>query len=169
VTTGFKRSPLQESFDDLGREMHPAAMHRAMLVKLDCDGRTARKLRFTNDCYWPRLCGNARQLPSLLRHLGPRPYCSPIFASESLKRFYEQRFVFGNALFCAGARANSSLSRFSGQHPHQLVSAEDSHHALQVVGQHMQTHFSAHPPERFRQEVSGAHPVLERAERMLNG
>jgi hypothetical protein len=28
-------------------------MHRAMLAKLDRDGRTARKLSFTTDCLWP--------------------------------------------------------------------------------------------------------------------
>jgi len=53
VITGSKRSPLQEAINDLGRELHPAAMHRAMLAKLDRDGRTARKLPFMTDCLWP--------------------------------------------------------------------------------------------------------------------
>jgi hypothetical protein len=51
----------------------------------------------------------------------------------------------------------------------QRANAQDLHHALEVVGEYMQTHLGAHSPQRLTQKVCGPHPRLDGAERMLSG
>ena len=51
---------------------------------------------------------------------------------------------------------------------HQRLHSEDLYRSLQVVGQHMQTHFSSDMAKSARLEVRRSHPVLECAEHMLN-
>lgn len=50
----------------------------------------------------------------------------------------------------------------------QAFGADDFHHSLQVIGEHIQAHFSAHPVQFSSQEVRCSHPLLERPEGMLN-
>ncbi|QDL05994.1 hypothetical protein PALA37_02515 [Pseudomonas aeruginosa] len=47
--------------------------------------------------------------------------------------------------------------------------AEDVHQPFEVVGQHMQAHFRADSGQRSGQEVCRAHPMFERAKRVLHG
>ena len=42
---------------------------------------------------------------------------------------------------------------------HQSPDADQRHHPLDVVGQHLQCHLAAHVPEPPRQEMGGAHPA----------
>ena len=64
----------------------------------------------------------------------------------------------------AGSRARSGRDRL-----HQRLDAEDIDHSLHIVGQHLQAHLGFDLFEGPGQEVSAAHPCLERAERMLDG
>jgi len=51
---------------------------------------------------------------------------------------------------------------------HQRLHSEDLYRSLQVVGQHMQTHFRADLGQGLHQEMRRAHPGLERAEGMFD-
>lgn len=52
---------------------------------------------------------------------------------------------------------------------HQGFYAEDSHGALQVVRQHVQTHLCVDLRQRLHQEMRRPHPRLERAEDVFHG
>ena len=51
---------------------------------------------------------------------------------------------------------------------HRFRRAQHLHDSLDVVSQHMQAHLSANVLEPAREEVRCAHPVLQRAEDMLD-
>ena len=51
---------------------------------------------------------------------------------------------------------------------HERPDAEDIDHPLEVIGKHLQTHFSFDLFKRLGQEMGAAHPRLEGSERMLN-
>jgi hypothetical protein len=46
-------------------------------------------------------------------------------------------------------------------------SAEDVHHAREIVGAHVERYLGCHLGQAFYQKVDGPHPHLERAEGML--
>jgi hypothetical protein len=46
--------------------------------------------------------------------------------------------------------------------------AYDVHHAREIVGEQVQGHLGGHSRQRLHQEVSGAYPGLDRAERVLD-
>ena len=52
--------------------------------------------------------------------------------------------------------------------PHQFIDSQDLYDALQVVRQHMKTHFRAHIFEPLCREVCRPHPGFQRAKWMLN-
>ena len=124
VITGIKQSPLQENFNYLGCEVRPAAIQRAMLAKLDRDGRTARKLPFATDCLWPQLCGNACNFLGLGRHSQFLPAFACNFVRESLRRFtnrvspleghcsaLRRAQIAAYETFAVSTRGNSSVPR----------------------------------------------------------
>ena len=51
----------------------------------------------------------------------------------------------------------------------QGTDAEDGHHTLEIVGQHVQRHLGADLLKGAHLEVGRAHPRLDSAERMLDG
>jgi hypothetical protein len=46
---------------------------------------------------------------------------------------------------------------------------DDVHHAREVVGEHVERHFSRYLRQRLHQKVRRTHPHLQRGERMLDG
>jgi len=56
----------------------------------------------------------------------------------------------------------------SPQHLEHLPDPENPHHTLEVVGQHVKTHLSAHAGKRSTKEVRGVHPELESTERVFH-
>src|SRR3978361_303146 len=52
---------------------------------------------------------------------------------------------------------------------HRSGNAQDVDHALQVVCEHVKTHFGADVGQPARQEVRRTHPVLERSEDVFDG
>ncbi len=62
--------------------------------------------------------------------------------------------------------AGERLCRAHGRD--QRADAHDCHDAFEVVGQHVQGHFGAHPFERLRLEVCITHPVFDCPEWMLD-
>ena len=75
------------------------------------------------------------------------------------------------AIFPTSPVAIRPLRTSASSHPHRLHRPRNLkyiHDSLKVVGQYLETHFRTHSPERPRQEVCGTHPVLERAEDMLD-
>src|SRR5690349_9794174 len=53
--------------------------------------------------------------------------------------------------------------------PYRFRGAKHLHYSLDVVSQHMQAHLGANVLESAREEVRCTHPVLQRAEDMLDG
>ena len=73
-----------------------------------------------------------------------------------------------NAVWAASAAQTASNLRAKrlGSRPDRFkesCDAEDAHHSFEVVGEHMKAHLSAHPRQRFGQEVGTSHPILERS------
>ncbi|MCY1292984.1 hypothetical protein D9M70_422280 [compost metagenome] len=65
-------------------------------------------------------------------------------------------------------RVQWAANGVSGLHCcHQRTIAHQVQYPLEVVGEHMQAHFRAHPVERTGEEMGSAHPRLQRAARML--
>jgi hypothetical protein len=54
------------------------------------------------------------------------------------------------------------------QYPEHFPDPEDSHHALEIVCQHVKAHLSAHAGQRSAEEVRSTHPKLECAKRMFH-
>ena len=71
--------------------------------------------------------------------------------------------VLHDSVGLAGRRGRSAaIACISGLTP-------NIDHSLHIVGQHLQAHLGSDLFEGPGQEVGGAHPCLERAERMLDG
>lgn len=54
---------------------------------------------------------------------------------------------------------------------HEMLFDAHTHQAqlaLEILGEHMQAHLGAHPVERSGEELGGAHPRLQRVERVLD-
>jgi hypothetical protein len=57
----------------------------------------------------------------------------------------------------------------SGLHSFRQTShSQQFHHSFQIVGEHMQAHFRAHPIQSLSQEMGASHPQLDCAEGMLD-
>ena len=50
----------------------------------------------------------------------------------------------------------------------QGTAAQQVQHTFEIVGEHVQAHLGTHPVERSCEEVGGAHPGFQRAERVLD-
>ena len=63
-----------------------------------------------------------------------------------------------------------NIKALSGLHRHhQWDDANNFHHALHVIREHMQTHFRRYVLECSHQKVLGAHPEFDGAKGMLHG
>jgi len=51
----------------------------------------------------------------------------------------------------------------------QSLDAEDTHHSLEVIGEHVKAHFNAYPRQSSGQEMGSSHPVFERSKSMSSG
>lgn len=66
-------------------------------------------------------------------------------------------------------QVHRAAKRASGIHcRYQRTIAQQVQHPIEVVGEYMQAHFRAYPVERPREEMGGAHPGLQCAERTLH-
>lgn len=90
-------------------------------------------------CFWPRLCKNVEELSdwrfyALRRHLN--------FGSMSLMQ----------------PRRTDKEPRSGSHCCNQHIVSQYLHHAFQIVGKHMQSHFRTHPIQSLGQEMRTAHP-----------
>lgn len=78
--------------------------------------------------------------------------------------------AFGGCLSAIGAVVCSHYCpRLCRDCCHQPLDANQRDHSLDVVSQHVLSHFRAHTPKPPSQEMTRTSPSLDRAERMLDG
>src|SRR5664279_1460552 len=122
--------------------------------------------RASNGACGSRPCDNASWM-SIARHVDvtsalrrASAHSGPLFAAIDL--WYLQG-VRGAVFDTQEGSRPRQLHRL-----HRLRDAEHTHHAFEVVSQHMKAHFGAHASDRLGQEVRRTHPVLDGSERVLD-
>src|SRR6266404_5842932 len=92
----------------------------------------------------------------------------PIFAVSSLESIRAQ--TSGHAERPERSHGAHNLTRSSSpDRGQEWFDTDDVHHAREVVGEHVQRHFSRYLRQRLHQKVRRTHPHLQRGERMLDG
>jgi hypothetical protein len=64
-----------------------------------------------------------------------------------------------------GKRVNEG--RLCPHHRHEWLNTDDVYYAREIIGEHVQCHLGGYLRQALHQKVRGAHPHLQRRERML--